>query len=535
MNIKELKECCQQLFSKRSQFMSLQQELAENFYPQRADFTFRREIGDEYASNLMTSYPIQVRRELGDQIGVMLRPTEKKWFHIALTDEDRETLEAKRWLEYARSIQRKAMYDRRAMFEKATKEGDHDFATFGQCILGVRLGRNRNHLLYRSYHLRDVAWMENEDGQICLTVRKWKPTRRELKRLFKNVHQNVTNKADKDPFGEIECYHIIIESDMYDKDAKGKPYISIYLDIENDHIMEELPVYNSEYVIPRWQTVSGSQYAYSPAAIAGLPDARMIQAMTYTLLEAGEKAVNPPLIATQDAIRGDISIYAGGITWADMDYDERLGAALRPITQDSRQIPLGMEMAANVQAMIAQAFFLNKLTLPQRAPEMTAYEVGQRIQEYIRGAIPIFAPMEPEYNGALCEKTFEVLMRAGAFGPIDLMPDELSTAEYTFKFESPLHDAVEQQKGQTFLEGQTILAEAAAHDPSVPIIMDAKVALRDVLSGIGTPAAWIRPEQEVIKIERQQAQQAQAQNTLAAMEQGSNVAKNLSEVEAAIA
>jgi hypothetical protein len=40
---------------------------------------------------------------------------------------------------------------------------------------------------------------------------------------------------------------------------------------------------------------------------------------------------------------------------------------------------------------------------------MTAYEVGQRIQEYIRGALPLFEPMEMEYNGALCERTFEIL------------------------------------------------------------------------------------------------------------------------------
>jgi hypothetical protein len=50
------------------------------------------------------------------------------------------------------------------------------------------------------------------------------------------------------------------------------------------------------YVIPRWQTVSGSQYAYSPATVAALPDARLIQAMTLTFFEAGEKATNPPMV-----------------------------------------------------------------------------------------------------------------------------------------------------------------------------------------------------------------------------------------------
>jgi hypothetical protein len=37
--------------------------------------------------------------------------------------------------------------------------------------------------------------------------------------------------------------------------------------------------------------------------------------------------------------------------------------------------------------MLHRAFFLDALTLPQAGnKEMTAYEVGQRVQEYIRNA-----------------------------------------------------------------------------------------------------------------------------------------------------
>jgi hypothetical protein len=157
-------------------------------------------------------------------------------------------------------------------------------------------------------------------------------------------------------------------------ERKRYPWVSIYYDTTNQHIMESIATWNPEYVIPRWQTVSGSQYAFSPATIAALPDARLIQAMTYTLLEAGEKIVNPPLIATQDVVKSDIGLYAGAVTWVDRDYDEKLGESLRPMTQDSRGMPLGIEMQNDCRSMIMQAFYLNKLTLPQRSPEMTAYE-----------------------------------------------------------------------------------------------------------------------------------------------------------------
>ena len=48
------------------------------------------------------------------------------------------------------------------------------------------------------------------------------------------------------------------------------------------------------YVIPRWQTISGSQYAVSPAAVCALPDARLLQSMALILLEAGESRLTRP-------------------------------------------------------------------------------------------------------------------------------------------------------------------------------------------------------------------------------------------------
>ena len=57
MNIKDLYGVGNDLFGKKSPLQSLWQEIAENFYPERADFTLRRSIGTDFAANLMTSYP----------------------------------------------------------------------------------------------------------------------------------------------------------------------------------------------------------------------------------------------------------------------------------------------------------------------------------------------------------------------------------------------------------------------------------------------------------------------------------------------
>jgi len=527
MNIKQLKETVDALFRDRTSFVSLLQEIAQNFYPERADFTVQRSLGSKYAEDLMTSYPIITRRELGNQIGVMLRPTDKEWFKMVPSDQERIDHEAKRWLEWAGKNMKRAMYDRRTLFTKTMKESDHDFATFGQAVISCRLNKNFDGLLYRNWHLRDVVWTENDEGQISLVARKWKPYARELVATFPNAHQKMIERAQKEPFSRTDVLHIVCESDMYNDNNLGRPYWSIYYDCENSHILEAVPVWFNEYIIPRWQTVSGSQYAFSPATITALPDARLIQSMAYTILEAGEKAVNPPVVATEDVVRSDVAIYAGGITWVDMEYDEKLGQALRPLQQDLRGLPFGQEMMQDSRALIHEAFYLNKLNLPERSPEMTAYEVGQRVQEYIRGALPIFEPMEMDYNGGICEATFEILMRAGAFGSAHNIPKSLQGQDVNFIFQSPLHDAIEQQKGQKFAEAGEMIRQAMELDQGTIYNVDISTAMRDAMEGVGIPQKWIRSEREVQDAQNDAAQQKEQQMMLESLQQGGDAANSV--------
>jgi hypothetical protein len=185
-------------------------------------------------------------------------------------------------------------------------------------------------------------------------------------------------------------------------------------------------------------------------------------------------------------------------------------------------------MSQDVRQQIAEAFYLNKIALPAPDGDMTAYEVGQRVQEYIRQAMPLFEPMEPEYNGPLCENTFELLMRSGVFGsPFD-MPEELHGVDFQFVFESPLHDAIEREKGQRLLEANSMISQIIPLDQTVSYMLDAKKALRDTLQGTGVPASWLRSEATVQQFAEEAKQQQQTAELLAQMQAGANVAATVS-------
>ena len=520
----------EKLFTDRLPLMTYWQNIAEMFYPERADFITSRHPGHEPAEGLATSIPLMVRRDLGDSLGSMLRPSSKPWFHPRVDKWDLVGSEARAWLEMAEERQRRAMYHKDTGFSRAVKEADHDFATFGQAVIQISVNRRANGMLYRCWHLRDVAWMENAAGRIDCVYRRWRPHAVDLKRMFpETISKEVSDICMQRPYEQVDVLHIILPADMYQPGERTRyPWYSIHVEKKTKKILEAVNIPQNEYTIARWQTVSGSQYAYSPAVVVAMADARTLQEMTTTLLEAGEKAVTPPLLGVQGALRSDVNVMAGGITWVDYEYDERLGEVLRPLTQDMRGIPLGLDMSRDLRQQLAEAFYINKLSLPPLTDgEMTAYEVSQRTQEYIRHAMPLFEPIETEYNAPLCDTTFSILLRFGVFGPAYEIPRELQGREIEFTFESPLHDAIERAKGQRFLEATSLVSTAVGGDQSSVYVLDVKKGLRDALQSSGVPAAWLRTEAEVDAAVKRDTEQQEAQQFLEQMQQGANVAKTI--------
>lgn len=530
MLVDDLERHSGKLFGDKAQLTSLHQEIALHFYPERADFTSVRNLGAEFAEGLVTSYPLIVRRDLGNTFSSMLRPSGKAWFSMSV-DEDEEKLgvDERRWLEWATGVQRRAMYDRKSNFVRATKEGDHDFATFGNAALTTEVGPSGNTLLYRAWHLRDVAWAEGADAQTDCVYLRWKPQIATLIALFGQsaLPEELLKQWRDDPLAETSCGRAVMSAERFnDRSVKGE-WVSVYWTCSPRKILKIEPLSENIWTIPRWQTVSGSQYGYSPATVIALPDARLLQAMTLVILEAGEKFVNPPLIGVQEALRSDVKLMAGGLTWVDAEYDERLGEVLRPLTQDKSGMNFGMELQQQTMLTLREAFFLNKIEMPNKPQEMTAYEVSQLVSQHIRQTLPLFEPMEMDYNGSLCEVTFSTLMRNGAFGPVDSIPRGLRGRDISFKFKSPLQAALDSEKMASLQSAKQALALVADIDPTAISMLDARQALRDALHGVQVPAKWIRSDKEVQEIADAQQEELEAEKSVAAMQAAAGASKDI--------
>lgn len=497
---RELVKIGDSLFSKKQTYDSLCQEIADNFYPLRSDFTSTFTLGDDFSTGLMESFPVMACRTLGDAPGAMLR--QGQWFDLKTDDDEvNENPTVARWLEASRDRFYKLIYDRRANFVRATNEADHDWAAFGNPVLSVEESPTRDHFLFRCWHPKECAWMENAAGKVDHLQRKVMMTARGIMQRpawRKNAHHSIVQAAEKEPTKEIKVRHLVLPfEEIYGSDkAKrrayaGKQFCSVYIDCEHEIILGEggLPVFN--YIVPRWKTISGYQYGFSPATITSLPDGRMLQALSRIILEQGEKALDAPVYAKGEIFRDGLNRYAGGMTYVDLQEDQKIRDAIM-FEEPTNGLNAGLEMKLDVRNMIAESFLLNKLMLPL-GKEMTAYETQVRVAEFRRSVLPFFGPIEADYHMPLLDTAFQIALLNDQFD-IENMPDELQDADVTFTFDSPLNTSEGRAKVQSFMESVQILAGAAQFDQTVTTLIDMKAATKDAVKGTGAPADWFNDE-----------------------------------------
>lgn len=516
---RDLIEQGNRLFSERRPLENLWQTMAMQFDPIRADFTAQLDPGAEFAAHLMSGRPLLSFRDLANSVASMLRPSGKQWVHARTTDERiNKDAAAKQSLDAISERLLQIFTYQHSKFQRCTKQGDKDFVNFGQCVIEPRVSRDRKYIFFTTWHLRDTVWCEDNELKLKRVDRNWGLEAVEVEKLFPGKMSSKIDVA-KEPYRKMSCRHIVIPADEYDlANYTGRkvnrsrfPYCSIVVDVENDTIMEEMPRRRLGYVIPRWVTPSGTQYAHSPATIVALPEARLLQQITLTLLEAGQKAVDPPLVATRQAIMGGVNYWPGGTTWIDAEYDERTGPALRPVADFGKlDLRAGEMRAEKIEQIIHQAFFLDKIALPTLDnKERTMYEVSKIFEDYVRGALPLFEPLEVEYSAALCEETFQTGVDHGAFADIfSEMPQALRGRDVVWRFESPLQAAVERAKSEQFVTSMNLLKIAAEADPDVKYDLDINKAHRDAQLAGGTPSDWIRKEEDAERLKEEERDMA---------------------------
>lgn len=539
-------------FAARQSLDNFRQEIALNFCPWHASFTTKMTWGEDFASHLLDGTPLLLARDFKGQVGSMLRPPGKQWFWDRSQDEEvNADRGAREYLDWRSRQKMRLIFDRATGSHRAFAVADEFFAFFGDAVLSVDLNAARSQLRIKAFHIKDITWGLGEDGKPAVLSRKEELPVRNLMSRFRHpgdkIAPEMKQKFEKDPDQIVPIRHEIIERDEYDSYRQGparrgnERYVSVWIDETHKTVLRETPQSTMRYVVASWVRLPHMPYAISPATTIALPDARLIQQQALAIMDAAEKAANPPLIATHEAIRGRVDARSNGITWIERGYDERMGDPLRPLEMGGN-VAIGGEALMRTEHQLTRAFYLDSLRMPDTRNSKSTVEIQFRIDEYVRAALPLFAPMQTDYNEAMLGEVDAVLQDTD-FAQLDAeaRPEILDGERMMYQWDNPLSEMAERQKVQVISEvtqvGMTLasFAQAQAQVPELAQLDIAK-SFREAAISLNGSRLLIDETKAKKQIEGAQAAQAeaasmaQAQQMAPLIDSGVNAAKTMSEI-----
>jgi hypothetical protein len=519
----------------RSQFDSQWEDLARVMLPQRMGFVSDTVPGERRTDDLFDGTPMQAARGLANATGGFLRPDGQKFFFIKTVD-DRvgQSDEAKEWLAAAEDRMIEEMLKPKARFRQATGEVDLDLVVLGTGIIYTGERAAKDGLLFQSLHLKSAVPFFSDEGDAegmfrerCFKVRQLVKRFGE-EALSEGVRRKIVEKKLDDDVIMLHCVVPRAEGRADALLAKNLPFASIWIELAASNEVEVGGFHEFPFAVPRWDTSSGETYGRSPGMIA-LPDADTLQAMGATILIAGQRAADPPLLVPDDGFFDGANSFPGGLTYYNADLAKQMGKIPVGPLETGANLPITRDMQNDERQQVFAAFFKNVLNLPVEGPQMTAEEVRARKEEFIREIGPVFGRLESDYTAPIVERTFSVMLRAGALPPI---PQVLAGQGIRFEYESPvkkIRQQVEAAAARLWVQDQINIAKAT-QDPSHLDIVDWDEYSRFTADAGSVPHTIVVGKDKVQEKRQARAQEQAQQARMAQASQAVDLAARAADV-----
>tara|TARA_R110000824_G_scaffold128469_3_gene289309 strand:- start:1422 stop:3059 length:1638 start_codon:yes stop_codon:yes gene_type:complete len=498
-----------QLKGDRGVWESHWQEIAERVLPKSAEFTGEGTPGDKRTTKLYDATAVLALERFASAVEGLLTPRGARWHtlrptHPALAKDD----DVRLYFDQVEDLLFQLRYAPTANFASQMHEGYMSLGAFGTGALFLDAAPVRG-FRYRNIHLADIYLAQDEQGKIDTVYRQFEVTARQAMRMFADadLSADMLKAANEDPDKRVKLLHIVMprtDRDPTLRDRKNRAWASMYFEIKTKHLIEEGGFDELPYIMSRYVTGPRETYGRSPA-MSVLPEIKMINEMSKTVIRAGQKIVDPPLLIADDGVVFPVNTTPGGTTFARLD--GRQQSPVQPLYTGAR-VDIGFEMMEQRRKQINEAFLVTLFQILVESPTMTATEVLQRAQE--KGALlaPTMGRQQSETLGPLINRELNILAEQGELPP---QPEILLEAEgeYEIEYVSPLSRAMKAEEGIGILRTLEMVQPLAAVDPSVMDNFDFDIITRILAETNGAPQKILR-RQEDIDTKRQGDQQQQA-------------------------
>ena len=428
---KELKDNLSRLQTKRQNWESHWQEVADYMLPRKSDVNKERSRGDKRNVQIYDSTAVHSLELLASSLHGMLTSQANRWFQLRykeaiLNDSD----EAKEWLEDA--MDKMYIAFARSNFQTEIFENYHDLIAFGTSCLFIEEDKDDG-IRFSARHIKEIYITEDERGFVDTIYRKFKMTAKAAFDLFgkDQLSRDLLVKFQKTPFDDVEMVHVVRPRNTYDPkklDKQNMPFQSVYMEFETGHIISIGGFREFPYVVPRYLKASNEIYGRSPG-MNSLPDVKVLNKMVEVSMKAAQKQVDPPLLVPDDAMILPIRTAPGSLNYYRSGSRDRI----EPLNIGANN-PLGLNMEDQRRRAISRTFHVDQLLI-QENRTMTATEVMQRNQEKMRILGPVIGRLQQELLQPLIIRVFNIMLRNKEFLPA---PEVLTNQQIEIEYVSPV-------------------------------------------------------------------------------------------------
>jgi hypothetical protein len=494
-------------------------------------FRIKRVAGEKHTEKVFDATAGLALERFAAAMESMLTPRTQRWHKLRVPDEGlNEDYEIREYLDAVTGMLFDARYSPRANFASQANEAYMSLGAFGTGAMFIddSLGRG---IRYRSVHLSELFIAENHQGIVDTVFRKFEMTVRQMAQRFgTDALSEAQRKAlETNPDQAFDVIHAVMPRDEMEygrNDFRGMPWSSCYVNCEGREILDEGGYRAFPYAVGRYVTAPREVYGRSPAMTV-LPDIKMLNEMSKTVIRAAHKMVDPPLLLQDDGILQAFDLRPGALNYGGVDEQGR--QLVHPL-QSGARIDIGDAMLEQRRQVINDAFLVTLFQILVDAPQMTATEAMLRAQE--KGALlaPTMGRQQSEFLGPLIEREIDILAAAGVLPPMPQALRDIGGA-VDVEYVSPLNRAQRADEGVAILRTLESVIPLAQADPRVMMVFDPEAIARELASINGVPAKVLRSKQQVEDMMAEQQQAAESQALLQAAPIVSRSARDLAQAQ----
>ena len=501
----------------RSPWESTWQDCTDFVNPRRGDFNAQRSQGDRTRFDKVydSTAPLANEQLAAGLHGYLTAPSET-WFTLILEkmreEEDEQT---QMWLQGVVDMMfREVFHSPNSNFGSMIHELYLDLGSYGTGVLYVedKPGRPIN---FRTYHLAECYVAENAEGAVDTLYRQYKHSGRQLVQMYKDkLPEKFIENVYKDPHKEYTCIHAVEPRDTFNPDsklAKNMPWMSAYI-LEEEKLVLNVGGFNEfPYMVPRWTKTAGEVYGRSPAMTA-MPDIKMINEMSKTVIKAAQKATDPPLLVPDDGFMLPLRTIPGGLNYYRSGTQDKVIPLIEGVRPD-----IGLEFIDSRRTHVLKTFHVDWMQM-REGPSMTATEVLQRQEERMRLMGPMVGRLQFELLGPMIDRVFNIMARRKMLPP---PPPAIEGRNMRIDYVSPVARAQKTQQLFSFTRLLEALVPLGNIKPEVFDNIDADGTVRWAAKLLDAPLETLL---SVEKLQAMRQQRSEQQAEMAEVARGREMA-----------